>query len=193
MHDISHADALWDMTDIILKDSKIDLNPLEGYVLGCSFLFHDLGMSPAIYENRLSLENSDLWKDTYSFFRKNGLAEIEARRNADEETIRKMHSENAKQLPIKCFKENETNTFYLIENQSLRASLGDIIGKIASSHGISIEKLDNLFSKGIIKINGFSSKWEVNPIKLACILRIADAIHITSDRTPFVIWATCRF
>ncbi|MBQ7079169.1 MAG: hypothetical protein IJM92_05760 [Fibrobacter sp.] len=70
MHDISHADALWDMTDIILKDSKIDLNPLEGYVLGCSFLFHDLGMSPAIYENRLSLENSDLWKDTYSFLEK---------------------------------------------------------------------------------------------------------------------------
>jgi len=193
MHDISHADALWDMTDIILKDSKIDLNPLEGYVLGCSFLFHDLGMSPAIYENRLSLENSDLWKDSYSFFRKKGLAEIDARRNADEETIRKMHSENAKLLPIKCFKENETNTFHLIENQSLRASLGDIIGKIASSHGISIEKLDSLFSKGIIKINGFPSKWEVNPIKLACILRIADAIHITSDRTPFVIWATCCF
>ena len=75
------------------------------------------------------------------------MAEIEARRNADEETIRKMHSENAKLLPIKCFKENETNTFHLIENQSLRASLGDIIGKIASSHGISTEKLDNLLSK----------------------------------------------
>ena len=70
IHDISHADALWNMSDNILKESKLTLNPAEGYVLGCSFLFHYLGMSPAIYENQTAIENADFWKDSFSFFGK---------------------------------------------------------------------------------------------------------------------------
>lgn len=193
MHDISHADALWDMADIILKDSKITLNPIEGYVLGCSFLFHDLGMSPAVYGNRESLENTDIWKDTYALLRKKGVSETNATKTSNEETIRRSHAENAKKLPLKNFTDSSKKSFYLIEDSSLRVNLGEIIGKIASSHGISIETLDEEFSKGNIRVNGFPTEWEIDPIKLACILRIADAIHITSDRTPFIIWVTKQF
>jgi hypothetical protein len=39
----------------------------------------------------------------------------------------------------------------------------------------------------------FPKDWEINVLKLASILRIADAIHITSDRVPFSLWITHRF
>ena len=57
-HDVSHADALWKMSDVILDDSDLTLNPLEGYILGCSFLFHDLGMCSDVYAAQ-SLEETD--------------------------------------------------------------------------------------------------------------------------------------
>ena len=194
IHDISHADALWNMSDNILKESKLTLNPAEGYVLGCSFLFHDLGMSPAIYENQSAIEDSDFWKDSFYFFRKT-FEEAEARKKANEITIRKFHPDNAKELPSKCFTKN-SDSFYLIEDNDLRNCFGNIIGKIAASHGQSVEEIEEDFSDQIQPSPtdcGFPLDWEINVLKLACILRIADAVHITSDRVPFALWITHRF
>ena len=194
IHDISHADALWNMSDNILKESKLTLNPAEGYVLGCSFLFHDLGMSPAIYENQTAIENSDFWKDSFSFFGKT-FKEAEARKKANEVTIRKFHPDNAKELPLKRFTKN-SDSFYLIEDVKLRNFWGNTIGKIAASHGQSVEEIEEDFSDQIQPSPtdiDFPMDWEINVLKLASILRIADAIHITSDRVPFSLWITHRF
>lgn len=190
-HDVSHADALWKMSDVILDDSDLTLNPLEGYILGCSFLFHDLGMCSDVYAAQ-SLEETDFWKDSYSIFRKD-LDEPAAREKANEVAIRKFHPETASVLPVKCFKK-DPEFFYFIEDQSLRSSFGNIIGKIAASHGKSVEKIEDDFANQILPcpIN-FPKDWEINVLKLASILRIADAIHITSDRVPFSLWITHRF
>lgn len=190
-HDVSHADALWKMSDVILDDSDVTLNPLEGYILGCSFLFHDLGMCSDVYATQ-SLEETDFWKDSYSIFRKE-LDEPAAREKANEVAIRKFHPETASDLPVKCFKK-EPEAFYFIEDQSLRSGFGDIIGKIAASHGRSVEKIEEDFSDQIFPSPiDFPKDWEINVLKLACILRIADAIHITSDRVPFSLWITHQF
>ena len=190
-HDVSHADALWKMSDVILDDSDLTLNPLEGYILGCSFLFHDLGMCSDVYAAQ-SLEETDFWKDSYSIFRKD-LDEPAAREKANEVAIRKFHPETASILPVKCFKK-DPEFFYFIEDQSLRSSFGNIIGKIAASHGKSVEKIEDDFANQILPcpIN-FPKDWEINVLKLASILRVADAIHITSDRVPFALWITHRF
>jgi len=190
-HDVSHADALWKMSDVILDDSDLTLNPLEGYILGCSFLFHDLGMCSDVYASQ-SLEETDFWKDSYSIFRKD-LDEPAAREKANEVAIRKFHPETASVLPVKCFKK-DPEFFYFIEDQSLRSSFGNIIGKIAASHGKSVEKIEDDFANQILPcpIN-FPKDWRINVLKLASILRIADAIHITSDRVPFSLWITHRF
>ncbi len=192
IHDISHADALWNMSDSILKESKLTLNPAEGYVLGCSFLFHDLGMSPAIYENQLAIENSDFWKDSFSFFKKT-FDEENARKKANEVTIRKFHPDNAKKLPVKHFVK-DSDSFFLIEDPELRNSFGNVIGKIAASHGQSVEEMEDEFSGQILPSpTNFPKDWEINVLKLASILRVADAVHITSDRVPFALWVTHRF
>lgn len=48
VHDIEHLDALWFVADQIIGD-ELQFNPLETFVLGASFLFHDAGMTMAAY------------------------------------------------------------------------------------------------------------------------------------------------
>lgn len=190
-HDVAHADALWKMSDVILDGSVLTLNPVEGYILGCSFLFHDLGMNSDVYAPQF-LEDSDFWKDSFSIFRKE-LDEPAAREKANEVTIRKFHPETASDLPVKCFKK-DPEAFYFIEDQFLRNSFGNIIGKIAASHGQSVEEIEADFANQILPSPiDFPKDWGINVLKLASILRIADAIHITSDRVPFSLWITHRF
>src|SRR5690348_2595706 len=50
VHDLAHADTLWDVASEICGP-KFELNPLEGFVLGASFLLHDAGMALAAYPN----------------------------------------------------------------------------------------------------------------------------------------------
>ena len=134
IHNISHSDALWQMTDIILTDSEIKLNPVEAYVLGCSFLFHDLGMSPAIYGDYSSLRATDLWKDTYAYFIREKYSQDEAQRKADEETIRKQHAQNAKTLPLFCFDAEKLFN----DNFGVTVQIKDKSGKILVPNNITI-------------------------------------------------------
>ena len=44
VHDISHVDSLWQVGSVIVGE-EYDINPLEGFVLGCAFLMHDAVLS----------------------------------------------------------------------------------------------------------------------------------------------------
>src|SRR5687768_12818315 len=45
-HSIEHMDALWSIADSVFTDPEIQLfTKGEIFILGCSFYFHDLGMS----------------------------------------------------------------------------------------------------------------------------------------------------
>jgi len=106
VHDISHIDALWEATDLILPDF-FDLNPAEGFVLGVTFLIHDLGMGLTAYVNGLEdIKELDIWKDTVtSEFRKKYGRDIiqndwenldtEITILAQENTLRKLHANQA--------------------------------------------------------------------------------------------------
>lgn len=64
VHDISHIDALWDTTELIVP-KDYPLNPAEAFVLGGAFLLHDLGMSLAAYPNGINeLKKEQIWIDT---------------------------------------------------------------------------------------------------------------------------------
>ena len=190
LHDISHIDELWDAADIILNQSKIELNPAEGFVLGCSFLFHDLGMSSITYDDRETLENDVIWKDSFAHYLKKNIEEVEAKKKADLEVLRQRHPENAQKMPFRAFVK-DSNQFYVIKDDELREGYGEIIGKIAYSHGISINEFDSIFSAKKFGARGFvPGEWPIDVIKLAGILRIADAIHIYSNRAPLILMAS---
>lgn len=63
VHDLTHADTLWDVASEICGP-KYTLNPLEAFVLGGSFLLHDAGMALAAYPGGLpELKASAQYRD----------------------------------------------------------------------------------------------------------------------------------
>ena len=64
VHDITHIDSLWSLTDLIIPENYT-LTPAEVFVLGGAFLLHDLGMGLAAYPEGIeTFKNGNLWKDT---------------------------------------------------------------------------------------------------------------------------------
>jgi hypothetical protein len=50
VHDITHLDALWEVTDTVVGDDY-SINSEEAFVLGGAILLHDLGMSLSSYNS----------------------------------------------------------------------------------------------------------------------------------------------
>ena len=195
VHDITHIDALWEMADIILPED-FELNPMEGYVLGIAFLIHDLGMALAAYAGGIEeIEKKDIWRDTVAaeFKRKYGKSiaaedwaavDEEIKKLALENTLRKLHAEQAEKLAVMEW-ELEGKREYLIDDTELREAYGKIIGEIAYSHWWGTEQVKKEFLHTRLGAAGkFPNDWTVDALKLACILRIADAMHIDDKRAP---------
>lgn len=182
-HDISHVDGLWQVGSVIIGQ-EYDVNPLEGYVLGCAFLIHDSVLSYEAAGGQAQLRKTVTWKDYYTdYCQDEDLTDEQKLYETDFKTIRFLHAKYAEKLYNKLFRREDGSQFYIIEDESLRNHLGEIICKIAASHHWDIEKVEKL---GIQwpALPGYPVEWRLNPLKLACILRCADAGHIDSCRAP---------
>lgn len=199
VHDISHIDALWDMADIFLpKDYSI--SPAECFVLGGAFIIHDLGLGIAAYlEGVKGIQNESIWKDTvarlskekginYDFDNPESI-DREIDKIATEKTLRLLHAQKAQELAKMSWKDSDGKDIFLIDDKSLRDAYGGIIGLIAQSHGIPCEDLPKLFSTKLGVFSSFPNSWSIDPLKLACIVRIADAMQIDDRRAPYFIKA----
>ena len=200
VHDISHIDALWDTANLITGEMYA-INPAEAFVLGGAFLIHDLGMGLASFPNGIEeIKKESIWKDTVAAELKKKLnrqiydedlnqipEEIE--KYATQTVLRINHAKQANKLALIAWEDNKGNKLHLLDDVQLRESYGAIIGQIAYSHWWSsselIEKLPNtLGAPGM-----FPSSWTVDPVKLACILRVADATQIDDRRAPLFLKA----
>lgn len=192
-HDVSHSDALWFMADLIIGSSERSINPMEAFLLGCSFLVHDLGMCLASYPEGISqLKKRPDWKDSVVALQMETLKRIptddeinnpnsEVIKKVTDKLLRKLHAERAEFLCINPWKSKE-NYYYLIEDQELRNKYGRIIGKIAQSHSWPVSRLIDEFVTEIGAHPRFPRDWVIDPLKLACLLRAADASHIDASR-----------
>jgi len=194
IHDITHLDALWETASLILAED-IFLNPLETFILGCAILFHDAGMCVAAYPNGLEdLKDTTEWQDA--------LARHYSSIGVDRPTVqqlnspssdvvagvapvvlRLLHAKQAAEIAITGWSDpsNSSNTLYLISNDELRNSFGELIGKIAESHWWDVHKLDRLPERTGSDC-GLPPEWVVRPQLIACVLRVADATQIDSRR-----------
>lgn len=192
VHDITHLDALWEMADLVTpKDER--LSPVEGFVLGGAFLIHDLGMGLAAYpEGFDTLRLRPEFKDIVTVLL---TAKLGRRPSAEEldrpdETvtneakftfIRSLHATRAEELVFTAWTDKASGrNYYLLEDPELRESLGPIIGKIAHSHWWPVTELRNGFKRPLGAPAGLRSG-PIDTLKLACILRIADAVHIDTS------------
>ena len=183
VHDIEHLDALWEIGSQI-TGTTLSLNPVEGFVLGCSFLFHDAAMSMAAYPGGMKeLRDSREWK------------RISGRMNAAQDSLveesvilevflREQHAIHAERLP-KISWNSDGGPRYLIDDAEAREKFGDFIGQVAASHWWDYSQLeDRLHDKIIPAPAPFPSSWSIDLLKLACILRTADASQIDERRAP---------
>lgn len=188
VHDITHADTLWGIASLVLQESQT-LNPAEAFVLGAAFLIHDLGMGIVAYENGIeTLSELDLWKDTYASLKKKygeSFGDDDIRSWSSQIVLRELHAQRASALATFSWKDADGRQTYLIDDQDLRDSYGDIIGKIAASHGSTIEDMLNLLGTNLCGAPGFlPSSWTIDPIKLGSIVRVVDAINVDDTRAP---------
>lgn len=195
VHDITHIDALWETAELVTKD-KFQLTPTESFVLGGTFLIHDLGMGLASFPNGVEeLKKESIWNDTVVSILKKRLdrpikerdlmeLDSETERIATENVLRFLHAKHAEKLALVSWKNNEGKDVFLIENTELRESYGNIIGLIAHSHWWTVDELENKLPKPLGAPGIFPSDWTIDPVKLACILRIADATQIDDRRAP---------
>jgi hypothetical protein len=186
-HEVSHLDALWETASLIVGES-FELTPLEGFVLGSSFLLHDSALCFEAFENgREGLRGTTQWKDAFEDVKESNskLSITELEHNADFVALRHLHAFRAETLLNFKWKDPSTdNEIFLMENQGLRFHLGKLIGQIASSHHWDIETVISTFNTQINAPTNFPREWRIDPVKLACILRCADAVHIDNERAP---------
>lgn len=149
VHNITHIDSLWNMGSIITGDA-FDMNPLEGFVLGCAFLVHDLAMSRAAYSSGISeLKKLPQWHDivhtplkrqkSYDYC-ETDICEVgeEIQLEATRILLRELHASKARDLCNQQWTKGGNN-YFLIDNLELQEEFGTVIGEIASSHWWSVE------------------------------------------------------
>jgi hypothetical protein len=183
VHNLSHLDALWQMADI-LTGGSYELNPAEAYVLGCSVLLHDSGMTSSAYPGGITeILSLPEYQDALAHSDGNGEFALS-------ETLRINHAVKAQELATQCWKSpNDGAEVFLIEDPGLRAHFGVTIGLVAHSHHWDISRLQELG----IELGAHTSHpsiWAVNKVKVALLLRCIDAMHIDNRRAPVFAFAS---
>jgi hypothetical protein len=202
VHDATHLDALWELADLI-SGANISLTPTEGFVLGGAFLLHDLGMGLAAWPGGITeLTKEQGWRDILAttiselFGRPAFPAELDdppakALERAKQIALRERHASHAADLAMISWTAAGTgHQYHLIEDEGLRSVFGNLIGRIAASHWWTIEQTSSEFASDPIgaPVN-CPGEWIVDPLKLSCLLRLADASHVDARRAPGFLMA----
>lgn len=187
VHDITHLDALWETASTI-AGSDYPINPLEGFVLGAAFLCHDSAHCFEAYSGgKDAVKNSVSWSDNYALAKKDNpeAEDKEIEKIVTFNTLRELHAEQAERLLLESWnKPDSTDSLYLLEDRELRSNLAVTIGKIAASHHWDIEKVCQNFKTPYPAPTNYPTDWRIDALKLALILRCADAAHIDDRRAP---------
>jgi hypothetical protein len=194
VHDITHLDKLW-WTASEIAGPGYPLNPAEAFVLGGAFLLHDAAHSMAAYPGGINeIRELPEWK-YFSAIAKVDPTAVTPGSEAFQlilfEVLRAMHPRQARRLPMLYWtKPGDSEQAYLLPNEDLRHGFGDAIGRIAESHWTAPHGLEEL---NHYRINPLSclrpASWTVDILKLAILLRTADAAHIDSQRAPRFLMA----
>lgn len=196
VHEESHLDALW-QTATCLAGEEFELNPIEAFVFGASILLHDTGLAVAAYPGGLAdLAETPTWRDAEAGIRSrrepasNDPLSTRERQTVLFATLRKLHAAQAEKLISFTFRRpNREEAIPLLQDVGLHDALGAAIGRIAHSHHWDIADLATKLVTHAGTIPGFPPEWTLNELKVACLLRCADAAHIDALRAPTMLFA----
>lgn len=201
LHNEAHLAALWQTADTI-AGSKYELTPAEVFVLGGAILLHDAALTVHAYPGkRAELTTTTDWRDAVS-------AEAERQKKPASSfdwddldasvrdaalfsVVRKIHAKQAETMADFSVTKDGTQ-YHLLEDNTLRNHYGNVIGKIAASHHWPIEDLESKLQQQVNPLGEMPAEWTVDPVKLACLLRCADAAQIDQRRAPDFLYALLR-
>jgi hypothetical protein len=196
LHDITHVDSLWRVASEIAGPEFI-LNPAEALVLGGAFLLHDAAHCRAAFPGGVAeLRKTVEWQDAAA---QRELTETQLVEGSTEfqsvlfDTLRLLHPKQARKLPFAKWNDGAGNLLHLFPNDELREAYGHIIGEIAESHWFNPHELE-VFAAKIVTAPVYlePAGWTINPLKIAALLRVADAAHIDANRAPRLLLAMNR-
>jgi molecular chaperone HtpG len=204
VHDISHIDSMLDSLDWIIPDStKQIMSPADWLMTTLSIYFHDLGMlvTKREYENR-SQSDFPRYRDETLFAGPNGedyrlkvasLGSDRAERFLYQEFVRHKHAERVRAWVAGTTRFDLGHTPDAASQiDKLLAPLGPLfrrdLGLICESHHLN--DLGELTKYKPSQPYGNSDSETVNLQYCAVLLRSADLLHITSNRTPSVTFKT---
>lgn len=190
VHSIEHADDLWKKASLIAGDGY-PLNPLEGYILGCTFLIHDSVLSYKAFGGKDALRKTTEWTDCYHRIAGIRHDDEEGKKEIDFYVIRKLHAQKCADILCRQFEGANGNNEYLLLDEGLRRHFGGLIGIIASSHHWDTSRLSEL-PKQVSPLDYMPLNWVICPLKIACLLRCSDAAAIDSSRAPDYLFRLLR-
>ncbi len=197
VHDITHVDALWHVASEIAGPTY-PLNPAEAFVLGGAFLLHDAAHCRAAFAGGLKeIRSLPEWGDAAAQrgFDPAGLvAGTEEFQSVLFDVLRVLHPKRARSLPEASWQApGDATTLKLLPHDELRQAYGSVIGEIAESHWWPIHDLEPLARRSLpppVSLRG--TGWDVDILKIALLLRTADAAHIDAERAPRFLFALLK-
>jgi hypothetical protein len=203
VHDLPHhLDALWESCDQIIG-VDYSLNPAEAFVFGGAVLVHDLGLGLAAYPDGAdTLEHGDAWKDGLSLVLRRrlgrvpseedlALSTLEDNRQARAAALRELHAVHAERLALISWR-SAGEELFLLDTEDLRRAYGRIIGMIGQSHWWSTETVQSKLDLQMSPPADLPLAWTVDALKIACMLRTADACQLGARRAPRLLQAVRR-
>lgn len=201
LHNISHVHQLWTVADQICGPDY-PLNPLEGFVLGAAFLIHDAGLTAAAYPGGLdAVRKTKFYRDRVGALLRKESGEAPSPQDLDNppvtaaeralfDTLRAIHAKRAERLLDTSNLHPLTGEPYpLFPDADLFFDCGEVIGLVAASHHWPIHEVDARFQEPRTPPADFTG-WPIDAVKLACIIRTADACAIDERRArimPFLL------
>ena len=164
--------------------------------MGAAFLIHDAGLSAGAYPGGVeALKDTFAYKDLLSVEVNRVLGVDAATREAIESAteiqrsralfalLRELHAHRAEELLNQQYQHPVFKLSWTLINIDLLLDIGEIIGKVSASHHWNIGRVDREFPEPTTPPASFP-EWPIDALKLACILRCADACAIDERRAP---------
>jgi molecular chaperone HtpG len=208
LHDISHIDALLKMLDWLIPGStRSVMTPIDWLLSVLSIYLHDLGMvvTEEEYEKRMQNPDFTSWRNGLEktdegreyLARTNRMSSSEKEQFFFQEFIRKGHPQRIREWVTgrhtRKWSSNVKPIAHRIEEllKNTPPRFRDYLGIVCESH--HRENLDKVDIYPLAMRFG-NDHGEIANIQYAAILlRTADLLHITKDRTPSVMYKTIRF
>lgn len=208
LHDISHIDAMLKMLDWLIPESTLrTMSPLDWLLSVLAIYLHDLGMVVTLEEYEKRMQNADFTSWLNGLEKKDEGREYLARTNRMsahekeefffQEFIRRGHPQRIREWitgkHTRKWSSHVKPIAQRIEDlfKDTPSRFRDYLGVVCESHHKNnLDKID-LYP---LAMRFGNDTGEIANIQYAAILlRTADLLHVTKDRTPSVMYETIRF